>query len=57
MSTEKTTVLVVAVRPNHPAGRRNRAGITFTTEAVAYDVTNEQKAAILADEYLRVIDK
>lgn len=57
MSETKLNLLVVAVRPNHPSGKRNRAGITFTTEATVYEVTKDQEATIREDQFLRIIER
>lgn len=43
--------------PNHPSGTRRRAGFVFTVEPVVYEVTEEQRKEILADQYLRIITK
>lgn len=49
--------LVVCVMPNHPSGTRNRAGFTFTTTPVVFEVTAEQEKAIREDKFLRIIER
>ena len=56
MSSE-TKLIVVCTQQNHPTGKRNRAGLTFTEAPQAFEVTAEQEALIRADECLRVIEK
>lgn len=55
--SETIGLLVVSVRPNHPSGKRNRAGFTFTTEPTAYEVTEEQEKQIREDQFLRIIER
>jgi len=55
--TEKKSLIVAAVMPNHPSGTRRRAGFVFTTEALVYEVTEEQRKEILADQFLRIVTK
>ena len=55
--SEKKSLIVAAVMPNHPSGTRRRAGFVFTVEPIVYEVTEEQKKEILADQYLRIITK
>lgn len=55
--SEKKSLIVAAVMPNHPSGTRRRAGFVFTVEPLVYEVTEEQKKEILADQYLRIITK
>lgn len=59
MSAEnlETTKLVVCVKPNHPAGRRNRAWFTFTDIPTVVEVTAEQEKIIREDQFLRIIEK
>lgn len=55
--SEKKTLIVAAVMPNHPSGTRRRAGFVFGVDPVVYEVTEEQRKEILADQYLRIITK
>lgn len=59
MSAEniETTELVVCVRPNHPAGQRNRAWFTFTEVPTVFKVTAEQEKSIREDQFLRIIER
>lgn len=56
MSSE-LKMIVVCTQQNHPTGRRNRAGLSFTAAPAAYEVTAEQEAAIKADPFLRIVEK
>lgn len=55
--SEKKSLIVAAVMPNHPSGTRRRAGFVFTVEPIVYEVTEEQRKEILADQFLRIITK
>lgn len=55
--SEKKSLIVAAVMPNHPSGTRRRAGFVFTVEPVVYEVTEEQRKEILADQFLRIVTK
>lgn len=55
--SEKKTLIVAAVMPNHPSGTRRRAGFVFGVDPVVYEVTEEQRKEILADQFLRIITK
>lgn len=47
--------IVVRLLPNHPTGKRNRAGFTFTETPVSIEVTEEQLVAIQNDTCLKII--
>ena len=58
MSAEnEIKTLVVCVKPNHPSGKRNRAGFTFTTQPLVVEVTEEQEKIIKEDSFLRIIER
>lgn len=54
---DKLKTIVVRLKPNHPGGKRNRAGFSFSSKPTAVQVTPEQEEMIVADKHLLLITK
>lgn len=56
MSKTHTETIRARLRdPNHPTGKRNRAGLQFTTDVQYYEVTPEQFALIESDPAIHIM--
>lgn len=56
MSKTQTETIRARLRdPNHPTGKRNRAGLQFTTDVQEYEVTPEQFALIESDPAIHIM--
>ncbi len=53
--TATTKITVRLNDPNHPAGKRARAGFVFGSNPTTVQVTPDQLGFIKADPYLRIL--